>query len=242
MRAGGWQIRGLQGVAGGFLMMLMAAAPASAQPDQRKATEPAPIAGQPPSVPMKSAPPGGETPGGVAAGTPTPASATAPAAAAPDPFSATHLMNGPGLHETGRIALPSSAGSSQIEGQSQLVLPSEKSITPAATALGTAQVPTRTGTIPPRVLEREIADHFTEIGGCRVEVARMKQVTPTQVVADRLLLRWIIEPDGKIGATDVVAVSPVELAVMDCAKRVMSQWKFTAPRGGSMMVERDYAF
>ena len=60
-------------------------------------------------------------------------------------------------------------------------------------------------------------------------------------VKDRLL-RWIIESDGTIGATDVVAVAPVDLAVMDCAKRVMSQWRFTAPRGGSMLVERDYAF
>jgi len=221
--------------------MLLAAAPASAQPGHQKPTEPAPIAGQPPPVPVKSAPPG-EAVGGVADPTPTPASATAPATAAPDPLSPTNLMNGPSLRETGRIAMPAAASMGAIEGQSELKGPNEKSITPAASSLGTAQAPRRTGVIPPRILEREIAEHFTEIGGCRVEVARVKQVTPTQVVADRLLLRWIIEPDGSIGATDVVAVSPVDLAVMDCAKRVMSQWKFTAPRGGSMTVERDYAF
>jgi hypothetical protein len=239
MRSCAWRIRGVLGVG---LMMLLAA-PAGAQPGQQKPTEPAPIAGQPPAVPEKSAPPGaGEVVGGVAAPTPTPASATAPAAAASDPLSPTRLMDGPSLRETGRIAMPATASMGMIEGQGELKSPSEKSITPAASSLGTAQVPRRTGVIPPRILEREIAEHFTEIGGCRVEVARVKQVTPPQVVADKLLLRWIIEPDGSIGATDVVAVSPVDLAVMDCAKRVMSQWKFTAPRGGSMMVERDYAF
>jgi hypothetical protein len=92
------------------------------------------------------------------------------------------------------------------------------------------------------VLEREIAERFTDIWGCRVEVARLRQVTPNQIVADRLLLRWIIERDGSTGPTDVVATEPVDLAVMDCAKRVMSQWKFTRPRGGSLAVERPFTF
>ena len=50
---------------------------------------------------------------------------------------------------------------------------------------------------------------------------------PPQVVADQILLRWTIEPDGSIGPTEIVAIAPVDLAIMDCAKRVMSQWTFS---------------
>jgi hypothetical protein len=73
-------------------------------------------------------------------------------------------------------------------------------------------------------------------------VARAKQVIPAQIVADKLLLRWTIEPDGSTAATDVVAIQPVDLGIMDCAKRAMSQWTFTRPRGGPLTVERPYSF
>jgi hypothetical protein len=75
-----------------------------------------------------------------------------------------------------------------------------------------------------------------------VEVARAKQVKPPEVVADQLLLRWTIEPDGSTAATDVVAIAPVDIGVMDCAKRVMSQWKFSRPHGGPLAVERRFTF
>jgi hypothetical protein len=233
MRSGGW-FQGLVGLVG--LTMLLGG-PAWSQ--QQKPTEPPPITGQPAAG---SPPASGEaSPGAIAAPAPVPAAPTA--AASPDPLSATRLMDGPSLHETGRIAIaPAPAPMSLIENEGPLTSPNEKSIAHAASTLGTAPAARRAGVIPPAVLDREITEHFTEIGGCRVEVARVKQVTPTQVTADRLLLRWIIEPDGTTGPTDVVAVAPVDLAIMDCAKRVMSQWKFTPPRGGSMTVERPYAF
>jgi hypothetical protein len=93
-----------------------------------------------------------------------------------------------------------------------------------------------------RVLDREVADHFNEIAACRVEVARAKQIKPPEVVADQILLRWTIERDGSIGATEIVAITPVDLGIMDCAKRVMSQWTFSRPRGGTLAVERRFTF
>jgi hypothetical protein len=208
---------------------MLLAAPAWAQ--QQQPTEPPSMTGQPP---VKVSPVSGEASAGAAPAT-TPSS--------PDALSATRLMNGPSLRETGRIAIaPVAAPVTLIENEGPMTSPNEKSITRAASTIGTAQMPRRTGFIPPAVLEREIAEHFMEVGACRIEVARAKQVTPAQVVADRLLLRWIIESDGAAGPTDVVAVAPVDLAIMDCAKRVLSQWRFTPPRGGSMLIERDYAF
>jgi hypothetical protein len=117
----------------------------------------------------------------------------------------------------------------------------EKSITRAASTLAVAPVRSR-GVIDQRALDREVADHFADIAGCRVEVARSKQIKPPQVVADQLLLRWTIDPDGSTSGTEIVAIAPVDLAIMDCAKRAMSQWTFSRPRGGSMTVERRFKF
>jgi len=191
-----------------------------------------------PALGQGTAPPGGEvvTP-------PKAPSGEAPAAAAPDSLSPMRLMDGPSLRETGRIAVaPAPAPMNLIEGNDD-TLKSPKE-TRAASAIEIAPAPARgtSGFIDPRVLDREIAERFMQVANCRVDVARSKQVTPAQVVADTLLLRWIIERDGSTGSTDVVATAPVDLAVMDCAKRVMSQWRFTAPRGGPKAVERPFTF
>jgi hypothetical protein len=152
-------------------------------------------------------------------------------------------MNGPSLRETGRIAvMPTPGQANLIESEGPMKGPNEKSIAPAASTIGAAPAARPSGVINPRVLDKEIAERFTDIWGCRVEAARARQVPPNQIVADRLLLRWIIQSDGSTGPTDVVATEPVDLAVMDCAKRVMSQWKFTRPRGGPMAVERPFTF
>jgi len=159
-----------------------------------------------------------------------------------DSLSPERLMAGPSLHETGRIAVSPVMPTSAIENAEDTpVSPKEKSITRAASTIDVA--PARPhGVIDPRVLDREVADHFADIGGCRVEVARTKQIKPPQVVADQILLRWTIEPDGSTGATEIVAIAPVDLGIMDCAKRVMSQWTFSRPRGGPMAVERRFKF
>jgi hypothetical protein len=163
-------------------------------------------------------------------------------AAAPDPASPQWLMSGPSLRETGRIAVvPAPAPMNLIENEESLKSPKE---TRTASAIEIAPAPERwtRGFIDPRVLDREISDKFGQIANCRVEVARSKQVTPAQVVAESLLLRWIIERDGSTSSTDVVATAPIDIAVMDCAKRAMSQWRFTTPRGGPKAVERSFTF
>ena len=200
---------------------MFAAAPALAQPDVVE--------------PGQAAPPGG---GKTSPVTP----AVLPAATPSDTLSPLRLMDGPSLRETGRIAIaPAPAPMNLIESQDALNSPKEKSIARAASTLDAAPAGPA-GFIDPRVLDREIAQQFTQVADCRVEVARAKQVMPPQIVADTLLLRWIIERDGTTGPTDVVATAPADLAVMDCAKRVMSQWRFTPPRGGQKAIERPFTF
>jgi hypothetical protein len=150
------------------------------------------------------------------------------------------LMDGPSLRETGRIAVaPAPVPMNLIENEEALKSPQE---TRAASSYESTPTSAPSGVINQRVLDREIAERFTQIADCRVEVARARQVTPALITADTLLLRWTIERDGSTTSTDVVATAPVDLAIMDCAKRVMSQWRFTPPRGASKAVERPFAF
>lgn len=171
--------------------------------------------------------------------TPTPL----PPAASGGSLSPDRLMAGPTLRETGRIAvspvpMPTTAIENSLDtpGVSQ-----EKSITPAASSIAVAPMRPH-GVMDPRVLDREIGEHFSDIASCRVEVARAKQVTPPQIVADQILLRWTIDTDGSISSTEVVAIAPVDMGVMDCAKRAMSQWTFSRPRGGPVTIERKFKF
>ena len=168
--------------------------------------------------------------------------ATAPASPPSDSRQPANLVEAPSLKETGKIAVaPVPPAMNLIETEGPLKSPTEKSIAPAASNIDSAPSRPR-GVINQRVLDKEIAERFAEISACRVDVARLKQVMPTQVVADKLMLRWIIQPDGTTASTEVVAIAPVDLAIMDCAKRVMSQWTFTRPRGGPMPVERPFKF
>lgn len=208
-------------------LALLLAGPAWGQPEPQRDSVPIPAA----TVPSPSP----------AAATPAPIpAATAPKA---DPLSPSTLMSGPSLYETGRIATaPVAASANMIENEPMPNGDKEKSISPVASTIDVAALRAPAGFIDPRVLDREIAERFTDVANCRIEVARSKQVKPPQIVADRLLLRWIIERDGTTAATDVVATAPVDLGVMDCAKRVMSQWRFTPPRNGSKAVERAFVF
>jgi len=171
--------------------------------------------------------------------TPTPL----PAATPSDSLSPERLMAGPSLRETGRVAVsPVSMPSAGIENAGDnAVSPTEKPITRAASTIDVAPA-RRQGVLDQRVLDREVAAHFADVASCRVEVARAKQIKPPQVVADQILLRWTIDADGSTSATDVVAIAPVDLGIMDCTKRAMSQWTFSRPRGGSMAVERKFKF
>jgi hypothetical protein len=219
-------------VAPAGLAMLLAGPAWGQQGEQGKALEGAASVASPPGrlIPAK------------AIDAPGPAAIVPVPTAAPDPLSPSQLMNGPSLHETGRIAVAPAPAPTQIENDRAQISPKEKSISPAASEIDVAPAAAASGFIDPRVLDKEITERFAQIANCRVEVARAKQVTPSQVVADKLLLRWIIEADGTTGSTDVVATAPVDASIMDCAKRVMSQWRFTPPRGGHKAVERQFSF
>lgn len=151
------------------------------------------------------------------------------------------VFSGPSIYETGRIGGMSVDSPSPTASPGDLTGRTEKSIVPAAASLDEPRRPPQ-GLINQRILQREIAAHFEALDGCRISVARAKQLHPSQLTADNLLLRWRIETDGTITTSAVVATSPTDLEVMDCVKRSMSRWTFTVPRGGPVEVERTFTF
>jgi hypothetical protein len=159
-----------------------------------------------------------------------------------DRLSPARLIQGPSLGETGRVgAMTPEASSSGIAGGKEMAAQPEKDVAPAAEGLG-VEPPRPTGTIDQARLTREIDTYLTSLDDCRINVARIKQVLPSGVVASSLMLRWTILPNGRTSMTEVVATSPNDTALMNCVKAAMAQWTFTAPRGGSVPVERPFAF
>ena len=109
---------------------------------------------------------------------------------------------------------------------------------PAARALA----PPPAGTLDPGVLAWEIATRFENIGSCRTEVARRRQVPVGSVQADRLTLRWTILKTGRVTGATAVGTTPIDADVLDCVKRQMTGWVFSSPSGGPLPVERTFAF
>jgi hypothetical protein len=161
----------------------------------------------------------------------------------PPPAPVLGFMAGPSMHETGRIGFaPLSDSGSKIEQIAEPAMPNELSVQRAAVDARTPASAAPSGVINAGLLESEIQSAFADLGGCRLEVARRKQVAMGAVAAGRLTLRWTITPAGSVGETEVVAVEPVDIQVMDCVKRRMSFWSFARPRGGAVRLERTFAF
>lgn len=169
------------------------------------------------------------------------ASSVAPRAAPP---TADRLPDGPSLRETGRIAaMDVSNSGAQIDAPSADGSVSREQPVESVDAADAAQPAAgkSAGIVDAAALKREIRTRFVELNDCPREVARRTRAA-TVLRARRLTLRWTILPSGQVAHTAVVATSPVNAGVMDCVKRQMSLWTFAPPKGGSLSVERAFAF
>jgi len=154
---------------------------------------------------------------------------------------------GPSLSETGKI------GPSKLEGK-----PAPSSIRPAPKAAarpeppvaaspgGAAAAPAPSAEPPripvPRAVQDAVTVRLRELNACRVEVARDKHRSPRDVRAGTLLVRWTIGLDGSVSGAEVVAMTPVDPAIMECAQQTIARWKFAAPDQGPLAIERRHRF
>jgi hypothetical protein len=90
--------------------------------------------------------------------------------------------------------------------------------------------------------EEELLRTEPPVSACRVEVARRKQITPQKVAANEVLLRFTVEPDGRVRDAEAVAAPGTDLEVAACAKRVLSEWLFAKHPRGLIAVKRTYRF
>ena len=148
-------------------------------------------------------------------------------------------LNGLDPNRTGRIANVPVAHEGTAIAPAVLRQSRETSVTPAATV---ALAPRPPGVIDDKLLAGEIATRFEPLALCRIDVARDKQLRAEDVEADRLTLRWIIEPTGKVTATEVVGMTAVDPDVLNCVKQQMTGWTFSRPSGGPLPVERVFQF
>jgi hypothetical protein len=152
------------------------------------------------------------------------------------------LQDGPSLRETGRIAVTNVANTGvQIDAP-----PTDRRVAREQRVEGVADasespIEKDEGVVDAVRLKREIRSRFAELNDCPREVARHNR-TAAVWRARRLTLRWTILPSGQVANTAVVATSSVDVGVMDCVKRQMSLWSFIPPKGGSVSLERPFAF
>jgi hypothetical protein len=173
----------------------------------------------------------------------TPASAQGEnAAGSGDRLSPTRLLSGPSIYETGRVGVAPEAEPTAIVPEEEMGSRREKRVKRAVAGVDTGPIQPPPGVVDSPTLEREIRTRFSEVESCRVDVARIRQVLPAEITAEKLMLRWTILPTGETTRTAVVATAPVDLDVMDCVKGVMSRWHFTSPVGGPVEIERAFAF
>jgi len=148
-------------------------------------------------------------------------------------------LNGLDADRMGRIAGTPVSGAGTVIAPAVMREPSES---PVAKAAIVALAPPPPGVIAENLLAEEIAAKFEPLEVCRIDVARGKQVRARDVAAEPLILRWTIQPTGRVTAPEVVGTTVADAEVLDCVKRRMNGWTFSRPSGGPLPVERVLRF
>jgi hypothetical protein len=90
--------------------------------------------------------------------------------------------------------------------------------------------------------EAELSQTDARVAGCRIEVARRRQIAPGKVPAGSVRLRFIVEPNGRVHDAEALSASGTDHEVAACAKRILSEWAFGKHSGTAVVVERNYHF
>jgi hypothetical protein len=88
--------------------------------------------------------------------------------------------------------------------------------------------------------EAELKQTEARVAGCRIEVARRRQIPPSKVAAGSVRLRFVVEPNGRVHDAEAMSAKDTDHEVAACAKRILSEWSFGKHSGTAVLVERDY--
>jgi len=147
------------------------------------------------------------------------------------------------LHGTGRVAVPdvgvegngilgaaSIAERPETRVRSFLVSPTKKALT-------------RISLRDDPLLDFQYGNAFAiSLEACRFDLARQLGVTPAEIAAGIVTLRWTVEPSGRVRDVSVVAWSPTDEAVTACANLVVVRRVLPNPVERPVALEWTYAF
>ncbi|HEY6476752.1 MAG TPA: hypothetical protein VI456_09235 [Polyangia bacterium] len=95
----------------------------------------------------------------------------------------------------------------------------------------------------PAVLsEEEVQRTDAPVTACRVEVARRRQISPQKLAANQVIVRFTVEPNGRVRDAETISAPATDLEIAACAKRVLSEWLFAKHAHGVITLERTYRF
>jgi hypothetical protein len=103
-------------------------------------------------------------------------------------------------------------------------------------------VPDRTPEQTALLSEEEMRRTEAPVNACRVEVARRRQISPQKVAADQVIVRFTVEPNGRVRNAETISAPATDLEIAACAKRVLSEWLFAKHARGLITLERTYHF
>jgi hypothetical protein len=88
--------------------------------------------------------------------------------------------------------------------------------------------------------DQEYQQTDAAVAECRVEVARRRRISAAKVAVGTVVLRFTVEPSGRVRDAEAVSATDTDLEVAACAKRVLSEWVFARHASGEITVERSY--
>lgn len=94
-----------------------------------------------------------------------------------------------------------------------------------------------------RVLSEE-EFHRTDapVAACRVEVARRRQISPSKLAANEVVVHFTVQANGHVREAEAVSAPGTDLEIAACAKRVVSDWVFAKHTGRDIAAQRTYHF
>lgn len=111
---------------------------------------------------------------------------------------------------------------------------------PKATFAGGYREEQRTPSRADGISDLEYQQTEGPVARCRIEVARRRRVPPAQVPAGTVVVRFTVEPSGRVRNAEAVWAANTDLEVAACAKRVLSEWTFGKHASGDIQGEHSY--